>query len=103
MINSIQKASKVSQGAFLETSIIPADAVIYLRNLVLDYYYFKYLQSADTLKLTAELKVSFPAYRTMFSKVTTQTSLKLLDAYLLAQKFLTAPKKLYAYFGMNLA
>lgn len=45
------------------------------------------------LKLTAELKVSFPAYRKVFSKVTTQASLKLLDTYPLARDFLAAPRE----------
>ena len=42
--------------------------------------------------MNAELKVSFPAYLHVFSKVTTQTSLKLLEAYPLAADMLTAPK-----------
>ena len=36
--------------------------------------------------------MSFPAYRKVFSKVTTQTSLKLLEAYPLAADMLAAPK-----------
>ena len=88
-----KKAAKVGLDASLKTSIIPDDEVIDLRNLVRDYYYFKDLQSAVVLKLTAELKVSFPAYRKVFSKVTTQTSLKLLDAYPLAEDLLAAPKE----------
>ena len=40
----------------------------------------------------AELKMSFPAYLNVFSKVTTQTSLKLLEAYPLAADMLAAPK-----------
>ena len=88
-----KKAAKVGLDASLKTSVIPDDEVIDLRNLVRDYYYFKDLQSAVILKLTAELKVSFPAYRKVFSKVTTQTSLKLLDAYPLAQELLAAPKE----------
>lgn len=87
-----KKAAKVGLDASLKTSIIPDDEVIDLRNLVRDYYYFKDLQSAVVLKLTAELKVSFPAYRKVFSKVTTQTSLKLLEAYPLAADMLDAPK-----------
>ena len=87
-----KKAAKVGLDASLKTSIIPDDEVIDLRNLVRDYYYFKDLQSAVVLKLTAELKVSFPAYRKVFSKVTTQTSLKLLEAYPLAADMLAAPK-----------
>ncbi len=57
-----------------------------------DYYYFKDLQSAVALKLHAELKMSFPAYLDVFSKVTTQTSLKLLEAYPLAADMLSAPR-----------
>ena len=89
-----KKAARVGLDASLKTSIIPDDEVIDLRNLVRDYYYFKDLQSAIVLKLTAELKVSFPAYQKVFSKITTLTSLKLLDTYPLAQDFLTAPKEL---------
>ena len=87
-----KKAAKVGLDASLKTSIVPDDAVIDLRNLVRDYYYFKDLQSAVVLKLNAELKVSFPAYLNVFSKVTTQTSLKLLEAYPLAADILAAPK-----------
>ncbi len=88
-----KKAAKVGLDASLKTSIIPDDEVIDLRNLVRDYYYFKDMQSAAVLKLTAELKVSFPAYRKVSSKVTTQTSLKLLDSWPLAEGLLAAPKE----------
>ena len=87
-----KKAAKVGLDASLKTSIVPDDAVIDLRNLARDYYYFKDLQSAIALKLHAELKVSFPAYLNVFSKITTQTSLKLLEAYPLAADMLAAPK-----------
>ena len=87
-----KKAAKVGLDASLKTSIVPDDAVIDLRNLVRDYYYFKDLQSAVVLKLNAELKVSFPAYLNVFSKITTQTSLKLLEDYPLAADMLAAPK-----------
>lgn len=87
-----KKAAKVGLDASLKTSIVPDDDIIDLRNQVRDYYYFKDLQSAIVLKLNAELKVSFPAYLQVFSKVTTQTSLKLLQAYPLASDMLAAPK-----------
>ena len=76
-----KKAALVGLNVPLKTSILPDDSVVDLRNLVRDYYYFKDLQSAVALKLTAELKVSFPAYAKVFSKVTTQSSLKLLSSY----------------------
>ena len=88
-----KKAAKVGLDTSLKTSILPDDAVIDLRNLVRDYYYFKDLQSAVVLKLTAELKVYFPAYLQVFSKLTTQTSLKLLSSHPLATDILAAPKE----------
>lgn len=87
-----KKAAKVGLDLSLKTSIIPDDNVADLRNLVRDYYYFKDLQSAIVLKLNAELKVSFPLYLRVFSKITTQISLKLLDAYPLAADMLAASK-----------
>ena len=87
-----KKAAKIGLDASLKISIVPDDDIIDLRNLVRDYYYFKDLQSAIVLKLNAELKVSFPAYLQVFSKITTQTSLKLLEAYPLASDMLNAPK-----------
>lgn len=87
-----KKAAKVGLDASIKTSILPDDSVADLRNLVRDYYYFKDLQSAVVLKLNAELKVSFPAYLDIFSKTTTQCSLKLLEAYPLAADLLAAPK-----------
>ena len=87
-----KKAALVGLNVSLKASIIPEDSVVDLRNLVRDYYYFKDLQSAVALKLTAELKVSFPAYAKVFSKVTTQSSLKLLSSYPLAGDMLEASK-----------
>ena len=87
-----KKAALVGLNVSLKTSIIPDDAIVDLRNLVRDYYYFKDLPSAVALKLTAELKVSFPAYAGIFSKVTTQSSLKLLSSYSLPGDMLAAPK-----------
>ena len=87
-----KKAALVGLNLSLKTSIIPDDSVVDLRNLVRDYYYFKDLQSAVALKLTAELKVSFPAYAKIFSKITTQSSLKLLSSYPLARDILAASK-----------
>ena len=87
-----KKAASVGLNTSLKVSIVPDDDVVNLRNLVRDYYYFKDLQSAVALKLTAELKVSFPSYLQVFSKVTTLTSLKLLEAYPLATDMLAASK-----------
>lgn len=53
-----KKAAKVGLDASLKASIVPDDAIIDLRNLVRDYYYFKDLQSAIVLKLHAELNLN---------------------------------------------
>ena len=87
-----KKAAKVGLDASLKTSIVPDNAIIDLRNMVRDYYYYKDMQSAIVLKLNAELKVSFPAYLQVFSKITTLASLKLLETYPLAADMLAAPK-----------
>ena len=88
-----KKAALVGLNVSLKTSIIPDDSVVDLRNLVRDYYYFKDRQSAVALKLTAELKVFFPAYAKVFSKVTIQSSLKLLSSYPLPEDMLAASKE----------
>lgn len=87
-----KKAARVGLDASLKTSIVPDAAIIDLRNFVRDYYYFKDLQSAIVLKLHAELKMSFPAYLNVFSKITTKTSLMLLETFPLASDMLAAPK-----------
>ena len=87
-----KKAAKVGLDASLKTSIVPDEEIIGLRNMVRDYYYYKDMQSAIVLKLNAELRVSFPAYLQVFSKVTALTSLKLLEMYPLAADMLAAPK-----------
>lgn len=88
-----KKAALVGLNSSLKTSVIPDEDIADLRNLVRDHYYFKDLQSAVVLKLNAELKVSFPAYLKVFSKITTKSSLKLLRAYPLARDMLAAPKE----------
>ena len=105
-----KKAATVGLNASLKTSILPDDAIVDLRNLVRDYYYYKDLQSAIVLKLTAELKVAFPQYLTVFSKITTQSSLKLLLAYPSAKEMQQAEKediigliRSTARFGINYA
>lgn len=87
-----KKAALVGLNASLKISIIPDDTVVDLRNLVREYYYYKDQQSAFVLKLGAELRVAFPQYINVFSKITTKTSLKLLSRYPLPEDMLGADK-----------
>lgn len=76
----------------LKTSVIPSDFVLNIRNLVREYYKLKDQISAYVNKLTAVLKVSFPEYLGIFSKLTTNTSLALLEKYPSPDAVLSARK-----------
>lgn len=76
----------------LKTSVIPSDLVLNIRNLVREYYRLKDQGAAYVNKLTAVLKVSFPEYLGIFSKITVNTSLALLEKYPSPDAFLSARK-----------
>ncbi len=76
----------------LKTSVIPSDLVLNIRNLVREYYRMTDQRSAYVNKLTAVLKVSFPEYLSVFSKITVNTSLVLLEKYPSANALLSARK-----------
>ena len=76
----------------LKTSVMPPDAVLDLRNLVREYYNLMDCRSAYVNKLMGVLRVAFPQYIGVFSKVTVQTSLALLDRYPSPIDFLSADK-----------
>lgn len=76
----------------LKTSVIPSEIVLDLRDLVREYYNLTDERSAYVNKLQGVLRMSFPQYLNIFSKVTTKTSLALLDNYTSPQAFLNAPK-----------
>ena len=76
----------------LKVSVIPSDFVLNIRNLVREYYRLTDQRSAYVQKLTAVLKVSFPEYLGVFSKITVNTSLALLDKYPSANALLSARK-----------
>lgn len=76
----------------LKTSVVPSELVLNLRNLVREYYNLTDERSAYVNKLQGVLRMTFPQYLNVFSKVTTQTSLELLDRYTSPQAFLKAPK-----------
>jgi hypothetical protein len=76
----------------LKTSVIPSNAVLDLRNLVREYYNLMDCRCAYVNKLQGILRVAFPQYINIFSKVTVQTSLALLDKYPSPTAFLLANK-----------
>ena len=76
----------------LKISVIPADAVLDLRTLVREYYNLVDCRSAYVNKLKGVLRVAFPQYVGIFSKITVKTSLALLEKYPSPDDFLSARK-----------
>jgi len=76
----------------LKTSVIPSDLVLDLRNLTREYYNLVDCRSAYINKLQAALKVAFPQYLGIFSKLTVETSLALLEKYTSPEAFISARK-----------
>ena len=76
----------------LKVSVMPSDLVLNIRNLIREYYRMNDKRSAYVNKLTAVLKVSFPEYLGVFSKITVNTSLNLLDKYPSPDALLSARK-----------
>ena len=76
----------------LKVSVIPSDLVLDLRNLTREYYSLMDQRSAYVNKLQGELRIAFPGYIGIFSKLTVETSLALLEAYPLPAAFLAAGK-----------
>lgn len=88
-----KKAALVGLKPDLKTSIIPSGLVLDLRNLCREYYDLTDSRSAYVNKLQGELRMVFPQYLGIFSKVTADTSLTLLEIYGSPQAFLDASKE----------
>ena len=76
----------------LKTSVMPSDAVLDLRNIAREYYSLMDDRSAYVNKLSGLLRVAFPQYVGIFSKITVKTSLALLEKYPSPDDFLSARK-----------
>jgi len=86
-----KKASLIGLKPDLKVSLIPSDFVLNFRNLTREYYSLMDNRCAYVNKLQGELRMVFPQYLKIFSKVTIQTSLKLLKTYTSPEAFLMAP------------
>ena len=72
---------------------MPSDLALNCRNLCREYYDLMDNRSAYINKLQSELRMTFPQYLGIFSKVTTNTSLTLLETYTSPSAFLNADKQ----------
>lgn len=76
----------------LKVSLMPPDLALDLRNLSREYYDLMDNRSAYVNKLQGELRMVFPQYLNVFSKITTKTALTLLEKYTSPDAFLSASK-----------
>jgi transposase len=88
-----KKVALVGLKPDLKVSVIPCDLVLDLRNLMREYYSLMDDRSAFINKLQGQLRIAFPQYIKVFSKITTKTSLALLDKYVSPEAFLAADKQ----------
>lgn len=87
-----KKAALIGLKPDLKVSLMPSGLALDLRNLSREYYDLMDSRSAYVNKLQGELRMVFPQYLGIFSKVTTATSLSLLEKYTSPNAFLSAEK-----------
>ena len=88
-----KKAALVGLKPDLKVSLMPSDLALNCRNLCREYYDLMDNRSAYVNKLQGELRMAFPQYLGIFSKVTINTSLALLETYTSPSAFLEADKQ----------
>jgi len=88
-----KKIALIGLNPKLKTSVIPSNLVLDLRNLMREYYSLTDNRSAYVNKLQGQLRMVFPQYLGIFSKVTVDTSLTLLDQFGSPEAFLAADKQ----------
>ena len=77
----------------LKTSVIPSGLALDLRNLCREYYNLMDSRSAYVNKLQGQLRMVFPGFIKIFSKITANTSLAILDKFSSPKSFLDADKE----------
>ena len=87
-----KKAALIGLKPDLKVSLMPSDLALDLRNLSREYYDLMDNRSAYVNKLQGELRMVFPQYLKIFSKITTNTAMTLLEKYTSPDAFLSAPK-----------
>lgn len=88
-----KKAALVGLKPDLKVSLMPSDLALNCRNLCREYYDLVDNRSAYVNKLQGELRMVFPQYLGIFSKLTINTSLTLLETYTSPSAFLEADKQ----------
>lgn len=87
-----RKIAAIGLTGAVTPSIIPSENVLGMRNAAREYFALTDMKTARTLSLAAVLKVSFPEFSGVFSKLTTKTALGVLEQWPTPQNVLDAPK-----------
>jgi transposase len=87
-----KKAALIGLKPDLKVSLMPSDLALDLRNLSREYYDLMDNRSAYVNKLQGELRMVFPQYLKIFSKITVNTALTLLENFTSPDAFLNASK-----------
>ena len=85
-----KKAALVGLKPDLKVSLMPSDLALNCRNLCREYYDLMDNRSAYVNKLQGELRMAFPQYLGIFSKIAANTSLTLLETYTSPSAFIEA-------------
>ena len=88
-----KKAALVGLKPDLKVSIMPSELALNCRNLCREYYSLMDSRSAYVNKLQGELRMAFPQYIGVFSNVTVNTSLVLLETYTSPKAFIEADEQ----------
>jgi len=88
-----KKAALVGLKPDLKVSLMPSDPALDCRNPCREYYDLMDNRSAYVNKPQGELRMAFPQYLGIFSKVTANTSLTLLETYTSPSAFINADKQ----------
>lgn len=89
-----KKAALIGLKPDLKVSLMPSDFALDLRNLSREYYDLMDNRCAYVNKLQGELRMVFPQYLKIFSKITTNTALTLLENYTSPDAFLKSTKRI---------
>ena len=88
-----KKAALVGLKPDLKVSLMPSDLALDMRNLCREYYDLMDDRCAYVHKLQGELRMVFPQFIGIFSKVTTNSAMTLLETYNSPDAFLSADKE----------
>ena len=88
-----KKAALIGLKPHLKGFLMPSDLALNCRNLCREYYDLMDNRKAYVNKFQGELRMVFPQYLGIFSKVTTNTSLTLLEIYTAPDAFMEADKQ----------